>query len=529
MGTRNNRSKAPWSFYSDRGIATLNATIAGKRCRPSLGIPYDPATASARDVREIEAAAARAYSELVAGRVLEVGPRARIMTSHTLHELFALWLVEAEKLWPRSYETRISQLGNVETWATEAPRFNDDRRAPIERLMDDAGPAQFAADRLTQVLKGTVGGELSNLYAFFDWAVRERHLATEPPRPKLPRGAQGVRVGPQRAAPVDITLEEALAMCEVMPEWSAHGGGTGERGPNSKIPMRVRDVFRLSWELALRPGIAQKIRVPRHYVHGQSYVWITRDIDKIGLERRLPLTKVAQEILERCAPAEGLIFGEHDLTYQIKRAAKLVLPPEKARQFARYDFRHGRAVHALEVTGDLPGTQRLLGQLQATTTNRYIRTREAHVTRLIAALDADAADAEAEELVRKLSGEDDAAGGRQETPMGSSRKNRGQKKNPEKHHRSPGLSSPHLPRSRNAAFPRDHAGEGRQRTPKNVDESLTDLVAASGSRQEGAPEALTTAMREQAITKVVWDAFDLFQLHELGIELDDVDGGDGSR
>lgn len=517
MATRGNRSKAPWSFYSDRGIATLNTTIAGKRCRPTLGIPYDPATASARDVRAIEAAAAAKYAELVAGRVLEVGPRARIMTSHTLHELFALWLVEAEKLWPKSYKTRISQLGSVEAWADEAPRFKGDKRAPIERLADDAGPSQFAADRLGECLRGTVSGELSNLYAFFDWAVRERHLASAPARPKLPRGAHGKRVGPQRAQPVDITEQDALAMFAVMPEWSAQGGSTKGRGPESKGAMRVRDVFRLSWELALRPGIAQKIAVPRHYVCGQDYVWITRDIDKIGLERRIPLTAVAREILERCAPESGRIFGVHSLTYQIKRAALLVLPPEKARQFARYDFRHGRAVHIYDVTGDLLGLQRMLGQLQATTTNRYVRTREAHTTRVIAAMDAE----RASEAVRSASGAQPGPAERQESTMGSSRENSGQKKNPGEHYCSPGPAPLHLPRGAGAAFPGESGVEGRQETTENVAESVASDTASSGRGQEPVPVAITTAQRALVLEGALWDAFDTYALHEAGIELDD--------
>lgn len=519
MGTRRDRSKAPWTFFSDRGVATLNTTIAGKRCRPSLGLPYDPATASARDVRAIEAAAAAKYAELVAGRVLEVGPRARIMTSHTLHELFALWLVEAEKLWPKSYKTRISQLASVEAWAEDGPRFDDDKRAPIERLADDAGPSQFATDRLGEVLRGTVSGEMSNLYAFFDWAVREKHFASAPPRPKLPRGAQGKRTGPQRAQPVDITEEDAMAMFAVMPEFTAKGGAHTGRGAGSKGAIRVRDVFRLSWELALRPGIAQKISVPRHYVRGQDYVWITRDIDKIGLERRIPLTEVAREILDRCAPESGPIFGVHSLTYQIKRAAMLVLPAEKARQFARYDFRHGQAVHVYGLTGDLAGLQNMLGHTQATTTNRYVRTREAHAARVIAALDAEAA----AKRVRNASGVPTDGTGRQESTMRSSSGNSGSNRKTPAGNIPAGanLTSPAKTEARD--FPADIAEHEHRRTSTSIDDHVTDLARSSGSRQEAIPPAITNAQRGLVLEGALWDAFDTYQLHEMGIELDEGD------
>lgn len=503
MAERGNRAR-PWSFYSDRGIATLSATIAGKRHRPSLHIPYDPATASARDVRLVEEAAAKKYAELVAGRTLAAKPSDRVLTDLTLEEAGGLWLLEAKKLWPKGWKTRVTQLANVTTWANEAERFKDDKRTPFERLVDDAGPEQYAADRLSEVLRDTIEKEISNLWQFLKWALREKKISAIPKRPEMPRTAIGTRSGPQREEPVDITEAEALAICAKTPEWAVKGG-RGIR-PGKPLPpkaFRVRDVLRFSWEQALRPGDSQKIEKPRHWTNGQKHLFITRDIDKTGFEGRIPLTKASLEILERCSPPDsepGLIFGKHDLRNHIKAAALAVLPPEKAKRFAKYDFRHGRAVNALETTNDLLGTSRLLRHSQLTTTNRYLRTREAHVESLVEQLDA----------VRSLSGpltvgSEEVAPEVENVNDSESVRRRGLE---------PLRCYPLAPQGRTQeSFSSLSSGPACQTSPENTEEPPPDDTLPSGRCQDdpGAQYVLA-ARRKLTFESALWDAFDAFAL-----------------
>lgn len=380
----------PYTIYSDRGVAHLNTRIAGVRHRPSLHLPYEPGVTRGAALRAIEEAAAREYGRLIAGRVLDPGPEDRLMTTSTLQELGDAWLEEAEVLWPKSIDTRTTQFGNVADWAITAPRFASDKRTPLERLVDDAGPAQFGVDRLGQVLRDTVTKEMTNLYAFFTWALREKHIASIPPRPKLPAGVKGVRVGPQRDEPVDITFEEAIAVCEAMPEYTRRGGrGIKPGAPRPLDAIVVRDVYRLAWELGLRPGDVQTLAVPRHWRPGQGYVRFSDD--KTESNDRIPLTQVALEILERHAPASGVIFGKHDLRVQVKRAAEKVFGEgERAERFAAYDFRHGRINHALDLTQNLKGVGGMVRHRRLTTTlNHYVRSRPRDVASVVAQLDAE--------------------------------------------------------------------------------------------------------------------------------------------
>lgn len=496
MGKGRDRA-SPWSVYADRGIAHLNTTIAGVRHRPSLGIPYNPATASRRDVRAVEEAAAEAYAKLVAGRTLEQKPGSRVLTTLTLQELGGLWLLEAKKLWPKSFKTRVIQLRNVINWAEEAERFQKDSRTPLERLVDDAGPSQYAADRLQQVLRDTFNKEQSNLFAFLSWAKRERHIAAVPSRAELPRLASGVRSGTQREEPVDVTYGEAIAICNALPEYAVRGG----RGivPGRDLPPKafvVRDRVRLAFEMALRPGDAGKLEVGRHWKPGQTYLTITPDIDKVGFSGRIALTKTAQAILERHAPESGLIFGRHDLRAMLKKAALQVLPEEKAKLFSAYDFRHGRAVDALATTNDLLGTSRLLRHTQLTTTNRYLRTREAHVESVVEKLDAvSVASAGTSERAH-----DDSLG---------TEENRGDVDGlVRRRGLEPLRCYPLAPqREETESYSADSGSGERQAATESASESSPEDPSSSASGQH-----LAMAQRKLAFERSLWDAFDRFAL-----------------
>lgn len=381
MGSKGDRGR-PWTVYAERGIAYLNTRIAGRRIRESLQIEYDPATASAGVRRAVEHAAAERYAKLVSGRVLTRDEGARVLTSNTLTEALALHLVEAKLLYPKSFKTRAIQLRNALDWAEAAPRFEKDARAPIERLWSDEGPQDFATDRLQQVVRSTVQKEISPLFAFLEWAVNHKMLSALPRRPKLPRGARGVRSGPQREEPVQITHEEALQIIASMPEHASRGS----KGTKRRII--VRDFARFLYETGLRPGAVQRLQVPRDWAPGSKALRVHANEDKALYGRTVALTKAAQAILEEHAQEPGVVFGVHDLRAYFKAAALTVLPAEKAAAFARYDLRHGAIHLGLAVGGSLPGVAQLAGHRRITTTNRYVRANEQDGAAVVNARDA---------------------------------------------------------------------------------------------------------------------------------------------
>jgi hypothetical protein len=52
-----------------------------------------------------------------------------------------------------------------------------------------------------------------------------------------------------------------------------------------------------------------RLSVPTHWRPGARAMNITADIDKARFARELPLTPRAVDVLERCAPKQGLVFG----------------------------------------------------------------------------------------------------------------------------------------------------------------------------------------------------------------------------
>lgn len=370
--------RKPFTVYSYRGVAYINAHVGATRVRESLGVPYDPKQASAGERRAVETAASKRYADLISGRVL--APKgARITTLNTLEELLALWIEDAKQTYPRTQKLVVIMARHFETFANTGDE--KDKRTPLERLMEDTSPRAYAISRIRSILRMTVNKEISWLFRFYEWCKAEKHIASLPDRPDLPKGLTGVRSGTQRSEPVQITHEEALMIIELTPEWAAKGGRN--HGEHSKGAFRVRDALRLSYETGLRPSTLQKISVPEHYTHGSPTLKVTADIDKSSNERRVPLTEAAREILDRCAPAKGLIFGAHDFRDHIKAAALQVLSPEKAEDFARYDLRHGRARSLLAASSNLLGVAHMLGHKRLTTTNRYLKTREEDASEVV--------------------------------------------------------------------------------------------------------------------------------------------------
>ena len=210
----------------------------------------------------------------------------------------------------------------------------------------------------------TVQKELNALKRFLAWCVQQKILTRAPLVPSPPRRALGTPFEKRRRSKATpLTPAEATAIIDALPEWS-----TSKRW--ECFPVKAR--FRLAWETALRPKTISQLSAPENFVRGSHVLVITDEIDKVRFGRELPLTERARDAIESVCPDHGVIFGDHDYRDQLKKAARAILPPERAATFAAYDLRHARATQWAE-SGNLVGVAYLLGHKQVTTTNKYAR------------------------------------------------------------------------------------------------------------------------------------------------------------
>jgi integrase len=217
--------------------------------------------------------------------------------------------------------------------------------------------AAYTIARMRRVLRSTVKKERSALRKFCEWCAEEpRSLGTAPEFPPMPHGT-GVRSGKQRSAPVACTPEQVAAFLLALPERSRRG-------------LAVRARYVVMYETSLRPETLDVIAVPADYRKGASDLRIDGEDDKARYARMLPLSELAGAALDSVCPERGRIFGRHDFRAYVKAAAKAVgLPPE----FSDYDLRHARAQHLVDAGVPLTAVQFLLGHVQLSTTNRYVR------------------------------------------------------------------------------------------------------------------------------------------------------------
>jgi len=473
------RAVRPFRIYPSRGWAYIDADIAGERVREALGVAYSESS-SRSESRAAHEAAARRYAELIAGRTVK--EHTRVLTAARLEELLAMYLDAIETPSNRkSIKTKRGYHRTFVRWSSDAERWAKDSRTPLERLVSDEGPTDFAMHRLGLVLRKTVRKELTDLFAFLRWSKLRGYLASLPPRPVLPQGEPGVRAGKQRSRPVHITPVEARAIVAALPVWST---GRRPRGRATKVPLdrfRVRAVFEFMWETGLRPSTIARLAVGRNWVRGSRELEIHDADDKARYGRVLTLTKRAAEILEVCAGETGLVFGEHDHRVYLRSAALMVLPKEKAAKFARYDFRHGRARAWLRSTGNLLGVGYQLGHKQVTTTNAYLEAQRSDGDDVIAV------DENISGGVSILSA--DAAA----TPDSS----RGE------WIRTTDPQTPSAPGNETSSG--DSAIAPTSGDVKNPDEPPPPNRDSSAFRQ---PQALVEAARGLAIQRAIWDAFD---------------------
>lgn len=325
-----------------RGWAYLHCTWKKQLYREALGT---------RDKREAAEAAPRTYAEIISGRRVKVAKRK--WKAVDLADCFDLWL-----------ESKRSSVHHrtLETIESYARRFID----YFETLdgITEASASSYGLDRLGQTLRTTVLREIAYLRQFLDYCKLHGFIATVPVVAKLPPKARGHRSGKHRAKPVHITREEALMILAKLPVESKTIDGR-------KWP--IRDRFAFAWEMTFRPETMARLSVPENWRPGMHHVELAELDDKARFAREVDLTAKAFAILRRVAPARGPIFGRHNFSKALKAAAIAVLGPERGRQFAPYDFRHGRAKDILDRAPEkLRGVSYVLGHKRVSTTDKYL-------------------------------------------------------------------------------------------------------------------------------------------------------------
>jgi integrase len=113
------------------------------------------------------------------------------------------------------------------------------------------------------------------------------------------------------------------------------------------------------------------------YHRGATSLHIRDEIDKNRFGRELPLTDAARAALDSVCPTSGLIFGAHDCTMLLRRAAKAAgIDAYRAERISDYDVRHSAATHLGRSSDNLPEVMYLLGHKQPATTARYMRPKK---------------------------------------------------------------------------------------------------------------------------------------------------------
>lgn len=224
--------------------------------------------------------------------------------------------------------------------------------------------ATYGRTRLAKVKRKTLQKERSTLRGFLGWCHEQGHCVVLPEFPSLPARAKGTPYEVRRRGrATEVTPEQCWAIIDKMPKFS--------RRTATSDPFPVQDRHIVAYSTGLRPSTIDQLSCPEHWIPGSDVLIIEDRIDKARFGRELPLSEKAQEALGRVA-RRGLIFGRHNYRRHIAEAAKAVLPPEKARTFCAYDFRHTRLTELAGI--DLRGAMYHAGHKRISTTDSYVRT-----------------------------------------------------------------------------------------------------------------------------------------------------------
>jgi len=273
----------------------------------------------------------------------------------TLEELADKWLADISS----TIDPETADLYRLHMRAHLVPHFKAPHGIRASTI------AEYGRARLRVVKRTTLQKERSTLRGFLAWCEEQALVDQAPEFPKLPRKATGTAFASRRrGVATELAPEDCERLIAALPQWSR------PRPSQPSFPVRAR--FIVAYETALRPATLDALEAPLHYSRGSDTLVITDEIDKARFGRVLPLTAAARAALDSVARS-GLIFGEHDYRWQLKKAAKAIgLPAQKLRTFCAYDLRHARLTELAE-GGNLTGVAYLAGHKRVTTTSLYVK------------------------------------------------------------------------------------------------------------------------------------------------------------
>jgi integrase len=322
------------------GVQQVRFRHLGRRFERSTGTS-DPAKAAVE--------AARIYSEVVSGRRAVSAP-----VSTELDVAVSSFLADAEKTdsaeWVKVLTVRFK--------THLIPFFGS-----FERFTP-ASYADYGRERLGHVSRPSVRAELCALRRFVAWMAE--HDVELPAVPALPKhGKAGTRAKNARKRKATIVTEaQAKRILVAMPERSRKSGAW------------VRPFFTVLWETGLRPITLLRLEAPLHYRKGQKTLFVTREIDKEGFERHVPLSTAARKALDRVSPKSGKLFdaAKASLRHMLEGAVKKAGLTD--RDISVYDFRHSRITLGANSGAPIAGIAHLVGHRRISTTALYTQTNE---------------------------------------------------------------------------------------------------------------------------------------------------------
>lgn len=327
-------------------ICTVRFTHGGRGYELSTGTT---------DRQAAQTEGARIYAEQIAQEP-EPPRQRRSAREKPFEELVAAWLIALEgTLDPGTLRT-------LEMYASAhwLPFFG-----ALSRVTD-ASCADYQRARLRVVKAVTVRKELSGLRMFLSWCRERGELERSVTVPGVPKRALGTPYAVRRKSKaVTISPNEVERLIAKLPEWS-------RSRKVERFPVRAR--FVIAYETSLRPSTLDALSVPEHYRRGATGLQLTPEIDKNRMDRFVPLTRRAREVLDAICPTQGLIFGKHDYRPHVKAAARRVLGKDRGERFAGSHLRSAALTHWLELpTANLPAVQHMAGHKHTSTTAIYVR------------------------------------------------------------------------------------------------------------------------------------------------------------
>jgi integrase len=302
------------------------------------------------DPGEAAIEAARIYSDTVSGR------ETALPVSADLEETVAAFLAHYGTL----HAEGTTETAEMYFAAHVIPFFRS-----LERFTA-AGFGDYTAARIGQVTRVTLRKELSVLRQFREWLIKRGIVLPEVPR--IPKDGNPGRRAPnaRKQKATIIRPAEVKKILAAMPDRSRRTGAW------------VRPLFTVLWETGLRPSTVLRLQAGLHYKRGSSRLFISREIDKEGFERHVPLSQPARKALDKVFPKSGTgpLFDAAEDSLRFSLEAALKAAGMEDRPIGVYDFKHSRI--SLDANAGLPlaGIAHMVGHTDVSTTALYVTTGE---------------------------------------------------------------------------------------------------------------------------------------------------------